>query len=249
MIYEPKGKAAEYARLAINHYTGCSHGCDYCYMKRMFEQKKVSPPFDAPRVKDKCLPLLAASCKKYAGTDKRVQVCFSTDPYQPLDDTVKLTRAVLAMLHDYKIPFQVLTKGGLSAVRDFDLYGTDDLFGVTLVSTDPDWLAGMEPAAAPFEERVGSLIRARAKGIKTWVSLEPVIDAAEALKVIRWTHAVVDLYKIGQLNYGITAVDWKDFARRAVDECHKVGALYYLKESLATLLEPQEYANTDWRMI
>ena len=45
MIYEPKGKAAEYAYLAINHYTGCVGGCDYpCYMADMFRKKKVQPP-------------------------------------------------------------------------------------------------------------------------------------------------------------------------------------------------------------
>jgi len=249
MIYEPKGKAAQYAFLAINHYTGCSHGCDYCYMKRMFEQKKVSPPFEQSRAKERVAELTKAACKKYSGTNKRVQLCFSTDPYQPLDEELKLTRTVLWLLGEYRIPFQVLTKGGLRAVRDFDLYGKHDLFGCTLTTTDEEWIASIEPRAASFVDRCSALIKAKSKGIATWVSLEPVIDADEAVKVIRYTHAFVDHYKIGKLNYGITAVDWADFARRAVDECHKVGVSYYLKESLAELLEPHEFENTDLRIV
>jgi DNA repair photolyase len=249
MIYEPKGEAAEYAYLAINHYTGCTGGCDYpCYMRQMFEQKKVQPAFDQPRVKKDAWKHIK-SVEKHAGTKKRVQLCFSTDPYQPFDDKIALTRAVIVGLKAHNIPMQILTKFGTRACRDFELYGKRDLFGSTIVSTDEGWISEHEPKAACYSDRCAALIRAKAAGIATWVSLEPVIDPGEALKVIRYTHSFVDHYKIGKLNHASSNVDWKDFAHRAVDECHKVGALYYLKASLAACLEPHEYENTDWRMI
>ncbi|MCE5185100.1 MAG: hypothetical protein LLF76_03125 [Planctomycetaceae bacterium] len=248
MIYEPKGEAQEYAYLAINHYTGCAHGCDYCYMRRMFEQKKMDPPFDQPRVKDGAWQKIK-SVAKYEGTKKRVQLCFSTDPYQPHDDRIALTRAVIMALRAHNIPMQILTKGGTRACRDFELYGCNDLFGCTLTTTNSEWVSTHEPHAAPYLDRCGALIKAKSLGITTWVSLEPVIDADEAIKVIRYTNPFVDHYKIGKLNHAASSVDWKDFARRVVDECHKVGAMYYLKSSLASLLEPHEYENTDWREV
>ncbi len=250
MIYEPKGKAAEYAFLAVNHYTGCVGGCDYpCYMADMFRKKKVQPPFDQPRAKANVVKLTRRAAQKYQDTTQRVQLCFSTDPYQPLDRKLKLTRSVLEIFDEFNIPFQVLTKFGPAAEWDFDLYKPTDMFGCTIISTHPDWTGLHEPGTASYMDRCSALIGAKNKGIQTWLSLEPVIDADEAIKVIQYTRYFVDLYKIGKVNYADSDIDWNAFALRAVEMCNRWDKKYYLKESLAAELKADEFINTDWREI
>jgi DNA repair photolyase len=58
-----------------------------------------------------------------------------------------------------------------------------------------------EPGAALPEEKINSLRRAHEKGIKTWVSLEPVLYPEITLEIIRRTYGFVDEFKVGTLNY------------------------------------------------
>ena len=64
-----------------------------------------------------------------------------------------------------------------------------------------------------------------AAGVPTWVSLEPVIDPAASLEIIRQTHKFVDLFKVGKLNYHQHAktIDWRSFAIEAVELLKSLG--------------------------
>jgi DNA repair photolyase len=262
LIYIPKGEALEYAFYGINHYIGCSHGCTYCYMRKMYERYQT-PGFDKPRAKMDPVDFIRALSKdavkligKTGSTgspfNKRVQLCFATDPYIPLDGELKLTRAVIEVLRECRIPFQILTKGGDLAQRDFDLYGPNDLFGVTLTVPQADEISEeLEPYAASPQQRMANLKTAHAAGIKTWVSLEPVLWPADSLKIIEQTADFVNLYKIGKLNPTgpITNELYRKFAIDAVDLCEQRGVKYYLKDNLAKLLPAGSFSNTDWRMV
>ena len=129
LIYEPKGRAGEYSHLAINIYTGCLHNCTYCYAEKMAQ--RYGNDFGKVTIRKNLIDQLKKKAPKYANTDKRVLLCFTCDPYQPIDDD-RTTREVIIILKDNNIPFQILTKGGLRARRDFDLYGPDDAFATTL---------------------------------------------------------------------------------------------------------------------
>jgi len=71
-------------------------------------------------------------------------------------------------------------------------------------------------------------------GLKTWVSLEPVFNAAQTLDLIDRTHEFVDLYKIGILNYHPDAdnVDWDIFHECAEKKLIKLNKKYYFKKDL-----------------
>ena len=75
------------------------------------------------------LEQLRKEAPKLAGTDERVLLCFTCDPYQQLDIETRTTREIIKILREFDIPFQVLTKGGMWASRDFKLYGPHDAFG------------------------------------------------------------------------------------------------------------------------
>ena len=83
VIYEPKGRAKEYADLAFNIYKGCSHGCKYCYAPACLRRKpedfreNISPRWDT-------LEKFSTDCDELAckGDERRILFSFLSDPYQ-----------------------------------------------------------------------------------------------------------------------------------------------------------------------
>jgi DNA repair photolyase len=247
IIYEPKGRALEYSLLAANLFTGCTGGCTYCYARKMAAQ--YGKDFDNPAPKKNVLAELEKDARKYAGTDKRVLLCFSCDPYQPLDLQERITRSAITILKENDINFQILTKFGLNAVRDFDLYKTGDAFAVTLTYIEKDDSLRDEPGAAIPAERIEAIRQAHDRGIETWASLEPVLDAKQSLELIRITHEFTDLYKIGRLNHRPSQIDWRQFGIEALNLCREYGKPYYIKNDLASYLEGIQFQNVDTRRI
>ena len=160
-----------------------------------------------------------------------------------------MTRRALEILRDHDIPFQILTKGGMRASRDFDLYGPHDAFATTLTFAANNRSLEYEPNAPPPADRILAIEQAKMKGLQTWVSLEPVIDPAQSLACIEKTHAFVDHYKIGVLNHARSRIDWRAFGIRAIELCERYGVTYFIKHDLAKCLEGVEYHSTDLRRV
>lgn len=249
VIYEPAGRAREYSLLACNLFTGCVHGCSYCYAPKTLH---ITPEqFRANvRPKEGIIEKLRKDAEKFAGTDKRVLLCFTCDPYQPVELEQGITREALKILRHFDVPFQILTKGGMRAARDFDLYGPNDAFATTLTLFTKYSALEYEPGAAePILGRVVAIREAKKRGITTWVSLEPVIIPDDSLLAIEQYYKFVDLFKIGKLNYQKSDIDWRQFGIEAIKLCEKFGKAYYIKDDLAKYLEGVEFTNTDTRTI
>jgi len=198
------------------------------------------------------LAKLEKQAPKFANTAERALLCFACDPYQPLDDELQLTRKVIEILKANNIPFQTLTKGGTRAVRDFDLYGPKDALAVTLTFLDRAKSRHYEPNAAIPESRILSLEIAKHLNIETWVSLEPVIEPAESLEIIKQTHRFVDLYKIGKMNHapaGADKINWRQFGKKAIELCREHKTDYYIKSDLAKYLDGITFCNVDNRKV
>jgi len=243
VIYRPKGRALEYSPLALNLYTGCTHGCKYCYAPGvMFKSRDTFHSEVKPRTK--ILERLEADCKKMKGDPREILLCFSCDPYQ---HEASITRAALVILAAYNMRVQILTKGGLRAANDFDILKKNDWkFGTTILFSDSKSKTQWEPYSASTGERLASLEIAHGGGIKTWLSVEPVIDPDQALQVIEWTiiGGSVDFWKIGKINYHKyieEKIDWKKFLED-VEEL-LVGKQYYIKKDLwvAAGRDPDEH--------
>ena len=235
IIYEPKGAAKEYSELAINLYLGCKHGCKYCFAPScMFKIKEEY--FSEQAIRKDILINLEKDLKKMnKNKDKRrVLFCFICDPYQKDENFNIITREALLLFKKYNISFQILTKGGMKAIRDFDLYKNGDAFAVTLTFQDKTKSLEWEPNAALPSERIESLKIAHSKGIETWVSFEPVIECEECFKLIDETYKFVDLYKIGKINHYKDAPkqDWEKFTKEVISKLKKLGKKYYIKDSL-----------------
>ena len=91
-----------------------------------------------------------------------------------------------------------------------------------------------EPNAAPTSERMYALREAHNKGIRTWVSLEPVYHPEDTFALIDATLGFVDCYKVGKLNYMPEAkeVDWRKFAVEVEEKLKSTGKEYYIKSDL-----------------
>ena len=88
--------------------------------------------------------------------------------------------------------------------------------------------------------RIAAIKAAHEMGIRTWVSLEPVIDPDQALELIEQIHPFVDHWKVGKLNYQNLEVDWLKFREEVTPLFDSMGADYYLKKSLTDLKEPKK---------
>ncbi len=235
-IYEPAGKAREYAPLACNIYTGCTHGCRYCYVPSVLRRK----PADfhaAAEPRPGILEAVQREAPKYAGDPRELLLCFTCDPYQPRELENGTTRKVLHALIDAGCRTSVLTKNPVEALlRDGDLFKRGDtFFGTTIVFTRESDEDLWEPNAPNYLGRTEGVRLAHDDGIRTWGSIEPVFDPEQSLQAIDEMHEYVDLWRVGKLNHRPEierTIDWADFYHRVVAKLEGYGAKYYIKHDL-----------------
>ena len=235
-IYKPKGRAGEYAEYALNIYTGCNHGCTYCYAAGTARRfgKDFTAVAPRPGIYDATVVMLG----KMQGMGKSIHLCFSCDPYPapPADDS--MTREIIKAIKASGNHVQILTKAGAQAQRDFDLLDAGDSFGVSVTGAGIPGTAweNAEPGAASLEERLAALRSAKRAGIKTWVSCEPILDGPAVLRLVREAD-YIDLYKFGKLNHMAVAFNWEKIGREIESICKARGLNYIIKEDLRKELE------------
>lgn len=247
VIYQPQGKAREYSPLACNIYLGCDHGCHYCFCPSALRRPDANAH---PLERKDFLANLEKELKAHS-LRSQVLLCFMGDPYCHLDEKTGTTRKVLELFLEHKVPTAILTKGGRRALRDLDLFkqfGKLLKFGSTLTFVDDEMRAVWEPNASETMERIDVLREIHEAGVKTWASIEPVVDPDESLAAMALSIPCVDEYRIGKLNHSPEQekkVDWTNFLTLAVDLMRDAHKRLYIKESLRAFanlefLRPEE---------
>lgn len=253
-IYQPSGAAREYSPLAMNYITGCDHGCVYCYVPKMMKRFRANYVHSNVYIKEEAslLKEVAASCKKHADSPVQVFLSFLTDPYSHFNNDTKLTRRVLQMLLENRIPVSILTKGGNNVLQDLDIikqFGQNIQVGCSLTFTSDTDTRKWEKNAALPSERFDALKTLHEAGVKTWASMEPVIYPDQSLEIMDITASYVDSYKIGKLNHfkkHEDKFDWTKFLNDSVAKMRKHGKPFYIKNDLSlfaneeTFLHPHE---------
>ena len=243
-IYEPKGAAREYSPLACNLYSGCTHGCLYCYVPAVLYRTPADFHREA-KPRDGILKALDKDARRLADSSDPVLFCFTCDPY-PAGGS-ETTREALCIMAACNIPVQVLTKAGTRAERDFDLLaGMRAQFGTTLLFTDEADRQQWEPNAATVGNRIAAIREAHAAGISTWLSIEPIIDPEQALALIGLLSDVVDEWRIGKLNHHPLAkqINWHYWAPKFLEAAKASGRAYMLKDSMRPYLTPEQWAES-----
>lgn len=235
LIYQPKGKALEYAPLACNVYRGCDHACVYCYAPLATHRERVEFNVPSTRSADFLAKLEKEATKQErANHTGQVLLSFTCDPYQTLDVTEGVTREVITILHRHCFDVAILTKGGERALRDIELLTPRDAFACTLTTLDDAESLKWEPGAALPADRIATLELMHDAGIPTWVSLEPVFSPEQVYAIIARTAHCTDLYKVGKLNYHPVSreINWRVFAAEVVRVLQLFDKQYYIKEDL-----------------
>jgi len=236
LIYEPKGKAREYSPLALNIYNGCDHGCKYCYVPMIMRKQDASKTV---KERTNFLYLLEKELNKNTYKDQ-ILLSFMCDPYNHHNDIAKTTALALRMLNRCNCKVAVLTKSGTRCLKDLDIFksfGDRIKIGTTLTFTNNDHSYDIEPKAALPDDRLEMLKILEEQNIKTFVSIEPVIDTKQSLTLIRRSLNFTDQYKIGKMNYfekkfTDKPINWSKFLYEAVEILRKNNKQFYIKEDL-----------------
>lgn len=240
IIYEPRGRAKEYADLACNNYTQCTNGCLYCFAPSVMRcdrdeyHKSVKPRTDAVKkwFEKDCIEL------EKNHDQRRVHMNFVSDPYPDIEAEIHLTRYCIETAAKHGICINILTKGKYDVVRpDFDLFKKSGVhLGVTCAFFHDEKRKDWEPNASSVDERISLLKQAHDMGIFTWVSMEPVVYPEEALAFFDYAQrgGMVDLWKVGKLNYHPHSkeVDWAKFREDFKKTADALGAKYIIKKDL-----------------
>ena len=172
---------------SLNPYLGCEHGCVYCYSPAMFRDEWMGLNWGKfVRAKSNIVEVLEHEVRrKPKGT---VGLSTVTDPYQPLEAKLELTRRCIEILSKHDFPVSIQTKSSL-VLRDADLIVPEKFdVGVTITTMDRELASKIEPRASPPDARVQVLDEFSSRGVKTWIFLGPIIpevnDNADSLRRI-----------------------------------------------------------------
>lgn len=200
VIYQPKGKAGEYAKYACNFYVGCSNDCDYCYCKRGVLGHAMGKPQATLKkcfknADDAIMQFERELLKNLDEYRKHgIFFTFTSDPLLP--ETQWLTWSAITTAVTFRVPCKLLTKRA-----DFDIpriaYEHQDLiaFGFTLTGMD-----ALELHASTNEERISTMRFLYKAGFKTFASIEPIISLKKSAEMIEQTIGYCNLYKIGLMS-------------------------------------------------
>ncbi len=167
---------------SLNPYRGCEHGCIYCYARPSHEYLGFSAGIDFESkivVKHEAPALLASTLERRSWQPQVVALSGNTDPYQPAERKLEITRRCLEIFLEYRNPVSVITKSRL-VVRDIDLLAelaASNLVRVTVSVTTlrPELARVMEPRAAAPEARLAAIESIANAGVPVGVNVAPVI--------------------------------------------------------------------------
>jgi len=168
--------------LGLNPYRGCSHGCSYCYARPTHEYLGMSAGLDFETrivVKRTAPDLLREALSARRWEPQVIGMSGNTDPYQPVERRLRITRRCLEVLADFRNPVSIITKSYL-VTRDIDLLGElAQHRAVTVVlsitSLQNDLQRAMEPRASSPARRLGAIRVLADAGIPVGVNVAPVV--------------------------------------------------------------------------
>lgn len=168
--------------VSINPYRGCEHGCIYCYARPTHEYLGFSAGLDFETkilVKHEAPDLLKKALSSPRWQPRVLGLSGVTDPYQPLERRLELTRRCLAVLVEFRQAVAVITKNRL-VTRDIDhlaelaRHGRAGVF-VSITSLDEELVGRLEPRTTRPEGRLAATAALAAAGIPTGVMVAPII--------------------------------------------------------------------------
>lgn len=206
---------------SINPYRGCEHGCIYCYARPAHAYMNLSPGLDFETklfYKVDAAKLLEQEISKKNYVCKTIMLGANTDPYQPIENQLHVTRSILEVLNRYHHPVAIITKGSLIE-RDLDLLtemAKRNLVkvAVSLTTLSLPLKTILEPRTAAPKARLRVMRKLSEAGVPVRVMAAPMIPLINDMELekilreaknagaihasytfIRLPHEVKDLFK------------------------------------------------------
>jgi DNA repair photolyase len=169
---------------SINPYQGCEHGCVYCYARPSHSYLDLSPGLDFETqifYKPNGATRLLEEWEKKSYECKPITIGANTDPYQPAEKALEITRQLLEQFVEYRHPVNIITKSNLIA-RDLDLLtdlAADNLCSVaiSIPTMNDDLKRLMEPRVPSATSRLRAMQLLSENGVPTSALLAPIIPA------------------------------------------------------------------------
>ena len=192
---------------SINPYRGCEHGCIYCYARPTHNYLGLSSGLDFETrlfIKHDAAELLKDALARPGYIPAPMALGSNTDPYQPIERRLQVTRRILQVLADARHPVTIVTKSA-SVLRDLDLLvplARQGLASVALSITtlDTELARKLEPRAAAPHRRLAAIRELSSAGVPTALSLAPVIPGLTDYEIERILEAAAGA--------GATAASW-----------------------------------------
>lgn len=199
----------------INPYRGCEHGCIYCYARPGHEylgmscgldfETKIMAKHDAPELLRKELAHHSWKCEP-------IIMSGVTDPYQPIERSLRITRGCLEVMAECNQPVSIITKNSL-VQRDIDLLShlariNAARVAISLTSLDPHLTMKMEPRTASPKNRLATIRALTDAGIPVIVMTAPMIPAINDRELPSLLEAAADAGAVGA-GYTLLRLPWQ----------------------------------------
>jgi DNA repair photolyase len=167
---------------SINPYRGCEHGCIYCYARPSHAYLGLSPGQDFESrllAKPDAAKLLASELRRPGYHCRPIAMGTNTDPYQPVERRLEITRSILEVLSEHHHPVTIVTKSAL-VLRDLDILGPMAerrlaRVAISVTTLDRTLARRMEPRAATPSRRLEAIRLLNEAGVPCGVMTAPMI--------------------------------------------------------------------------
>ena len=186
-------------RYSINPYRGCEHGCLYCYARPTHEYLGFSAGLDFETrilVKENAPNLLADRFQSDSWTPEPIWLSGNTDPYQPVERELELTRRLLKVFAHHRNPVGIITKNGL-LTRDLDVLAEMAAWNgtrvtVSVTTLDNELAGAMEPRTARPPLRLRVIEECAEAGVPVGVNVAPIVPGLTDEEVPRILEAAAE---------------------------------------------------------
>jgi DNA repair photolyase len=167
---------------SLNPYRGCEHGCIYCYARPTHEYLGFSAGLDFESkimVKLNAPDLLRAEFESPRWEPQTLVMSGVTDPYQPIERKLQLTRRCLEVVAEFRNPVAIITKNRL-VTRDIDVLSdlanhSAAAVNISVTSLDPGLQRVLEPRTSSPQARLDAVAQLRAAKVPVGVMVAPII--------------------------------------------------------------------------